>query len=364
MLLWLSAANSICCAQSAPGSIVLHDLTLIENAKISSLNVDGVVLDGGLRYSWADILQGDVGDQQLEFDSALKNIGMPLFRIKARLRNGSYSELQSLTDDLLAQVGESQGRTAYIAWAAAFHSRLESGQRTQAVLPLTRLLAIRETAGDLSELDQSLNLRFSDDGICMDLLPVWFDKNPIADVLASLPEDLNSEAAAIYRQSLRAEIFSNQNDSNDATTGSNLARESVWSPLLSAQSSMFDKNYAKAIETLNKSAPFPNPAQRAIALYYLGLAKRNQIKQLVADDSNSEPSVSTSNAGNDWKLDLLQIPATWSDRFPELAAAAISQVLDDPESVSPRFDSLRDELVNRFANTFHGRRQKAIRNNE
>lgn len=328
----------------AQNTIVLRDLTLIENVRIESINIDGLVLAGGLRYSWADILQGNVGDQQVEFDSALTNIGLPLFRIRSRMENGNFAELQPMTASLVSQIGTSQGRTAYITWAAAFHDQLTRGNREAAVVPLLKLLSIRDKAGDLSELETRLGLQFGEDGICLNLLPIWFDDDAAADALLNFQDGPWDAASKVYLRSLQNEVPSWGNSMRFHD------ENSAWLPVLSAQSSLFTGNYQEVIETLGNSELKLNPSQRAIALYYLGQALR------AARPENPDA------VDNRWKLTLLQIPAEFQSRFPELSAAAIFQVIDGCKASTDELDSLRGELTGRFSNTFHGRRYQSTRN--
>jgi hypothetical protein len=356
--LWLSVLSLLILAGTASAqSIVLRDLTLVENARIESLTIDGIVLAGGLRYSWSDILQGEVGDRQVEFDSALRNLGLPLFRVRTRMANGNFGDLQPMADHLLAQAGESGGRTAYIALAACFHDQLARGNREAAAVPLIRLLHIRQSAGDLSALDADLGLQFAGDGTCLNLLPVWFDGAAAAAALQVLKNQKNTSsgnrsqdsadaaelslAARVYWQSLAV-----AGSAEDATPGEAGLTDS-WRALLAAQSALFNGKPQQLLQTLGNPGRFTTAPQRAIALYYRGLALRD----LPVEGSE----IST----DDWKLTLLQIPAEFEDQFPELAAAAIWQVLDGSDPQLAELDSLRNELAGRFSNTWHGRRYQS-----
>jgi hypothetical protein len=84
-------------------------------------------------------------------------------------------------------------------------------------------------------------------------------------------------------------------------------------------------------------------AERAVALYYRGLAIRHQEAR--------DPDQST----DQWKLTLLQIPAEFQDPFPELSAAAIYEVLQGSDRGCSEYASLAEELTDRFSQTWHGR---------
>ena len=113
--------------------------------------------------------------------------------------------------------------------------------------------------------------------------------------------------------------------------------------ILSAQSAMFNGNPREAVESLQNLAANQTREQEAIALYYEGLA----LQQLSMANPDGEPV---------WMLKLLQIPASFQNDFPELSAAAIFQVIEDPRVDASSRATLQQELAGRFARTWHGRR--------
>ena len=115
-----------------------------------------------------------------------------------------------------------------------------------------------------------------------------------------------------------------------------------WNAILSAQSAWINGNPQLVLESLQNLSANHSREQHAIALYYEGLA----LQQLSRDGNDDR---------HEWALKLLQIPASYQDDFPELAAAAIFAVVSDSRHNSPQWESLHQELLGRFASTWHGR---------
>lgn len=341
---YLSMLSGVLSAQH----VVLRDLTFIEAAKVESMDVNGLVLDGGLQFLWSDILQGKVGQQQNKFDGFLKEIGLPLFRIQSRLAGGSFDDLQPMANQLLQISADKAGPTAYIANAASFHDFLSQGMREAAAVPLINILAMRTAAPDLKSLDRELGLRFKKD-VCLNLLPIWFDDSAAKLAWQNLQSASGLNAANLKQENpylLSLQIL-NEPQTTDLT--SKVKKETGWGPILVAQSAWLNSNPGSALESLQNSSPNLDAAQRALALYYRGLAMR---------DLNMK---SPSDATAPWKLILLQIPAQYENQFPELSAAAIYQVLAGSRDMPEEFESLQQELTNRFPTTWHGRHYQSSR---
>ena len=327
----------------AQHTIVLRNLTLIEDATVTSMNVDRVTLSNGLHFFWDQILQGDIGEKQTEFDTFVSNIGLPLYRIRTRMAHGDFRQLQPMANDLLARVGESTGRTAFVTQSACFHHQLGQGNREAAVIPLLEILSIRKSLIDASEIESDLGLQFTEEGLCLNLLPVWFDRVAASETLPVCQDQTVTPESRVYLRSLQTFV-------QDGGNGSRFVDDqSSWHPVLSAQSSLLTGNYQEVVDTLDKSSLNLSPPQHAIALYYVGLA----MKAIQAQDAKE--------TSDQWKLKLLQIPAQYQNRFPELSSAAIYEVVSGSLASSKEYDSLRKELTGRFAKTCFGRRYQSNR---
>ena len=319
-------------------SIVLRDLTLIDKPEIASMDIDRLTLSDGRSFPWSIILQGTLENEQESFDKFLREMGTPLFRIESRLIAGNYDSLQPMTDQLLKRTAKTNGRSHYIACAASFHDRLNRGNREAASVPLIQILRMRAQHPELKTLDDRLGLRFSD-SICLDLLPIWFDKPAAEQALEKIAKEPISPADAVYRDSL--EIFvGNKNGAANLTP----PHSETWGPLLVAQSALLNEKPADALDSVGNPTLNMGTAPHALALYYAGLAMR--------DLGAVDPNVKTAS----WKLTLLKVPALYEDDYPELSAAAIYQILNSPSNPSNDYESLRNELTNRFRDTWYGRK--------
>ncbi len=328
--------------------IVLRDLTFIEPVKIETMDVNGLVLDGGLQFLWSDILQGKIDNQQKTFDRLVKEIGLPLFRIQSRMARGSFEDLQPMANQLLRLSKGISGPTAYIANAASFHDFLAQGNREAAAVPLVKLLAMRMEQPNLERLDREIGLRF-EGNICLDLLPIWFDETAAKKAWNNL--ELATELKPNDTQQASPYLLSLQLLGDHPANGLEGEAEKVtdWKPILVAQSALLNSNPRSALDSLENSSLNLDATQRAMALYYRGLAMR--------DLQMNSPS----NATASWKLTLLQIPAQYQNQFPELSAAAIYQVLAGSREIPQEFESLQQELTGRYQKTWHGRRYQSSR---
>ncbi len=334
-------AADAACAQS---TIVLRDLTLVEYVDITAMNVAGLAAADGRHFSWDEILRGDVpGERQAEFDTWLRDVGEPLFRIRQRLATGDDATLQPWADRLamVAEPLEPNGETLYLARCAQMRHLLNAGKRESAVLPLLGILALRQRNPAMSPLDEKTGLQFTESGICEELLPVWFDAVAAAETCKQLPASTPGECAAaiVYRTTLAIAAGKPWTAADVETV------DDDWRTVYSAQSALFANNPGQVAVELNPAWHEGDADRHAIVLYYSGLAG----KELALANTDSDGDRS-------WMLTLLEIPARYEDRFEELAAAAIFAVVEAPESGGEAgFEALRDELGTRYRHTFFGR---------
>lgn len=326
-------------------NLILRDLTLVSGAAIDRMDIQGVQLADGRRIAWDAVLRGDAGDRQPDFDRWLAEVGEPLFRIGRRLKSGDHGSLQPWADQLAARAARESAPSPalYLARSAQVQDRLHFGQRAAAVIPLLELLALRESAPELKRLDRLTGLRFADQGICENLIPVWFDPESAGRVVAMLEStgEPVSPAATVYRQSLKTAA----GGQTRPTAGDAVASEIAWWPVIHrAQVALAEGDAATVLADLDPDRLTETPVAHAVALYYSGLAARNG-----RSPNQAQPV--------QWALVLLSVPALYEDRFPELSAAAMDAVVDHPQFRDNRqFDGLRDELKNRYRNTVFGRK--------
>jgi hypothetical protein len=270
----------------------------------------------------------------------VREVGEPLFRIRRRLAARDYGSLQPFADRLaaVAETHEPRGSTLYMARAAQLQYELQQSRREWAVVPLMDLYRLRAGRPELSAADEAAGLRFDEEGICENLLPVWFDYDAAQQAFKALDNEADAgPAAEAYRITLAIAARN-----SEAAEG---RRASPWEPLYFAQSALLAEKPAEAADRLDPSTHADSAARHAIALYYYGIARRDLA------------TASGAKADRAWMLSLLEVPANYEDRFPELAAAAIYAVVtgdEDRESESIR--RLQEQLTGRYRDTVFGQR--------
>ncbi len=338
------AATHACPGQH---TIVLRDLTLVPDVQVTGMSLDGLQLGDGRQLSWDQILQGTVdGQQQAEFDRWLAEIGLPLFRIRRRLASQDDGALQPFADQLVARCqNEGQASEAlYLARCAQFRYLLFQGDREAALVPLLQMLNLRHNRPQLARLDAACHLRFDESGICENLLPVWFDSRAAAAVFAGLSDVPESSAGRVYYTTLSIAAGQPPGRDRQIATGPG----DPWQSIHAAQTALLAGDFPAVLAAIDPDDHRPAASRHAIALYYTGLAA-SQLA-LSSDDATGDPA---------WMLGLLQIPARYENRFPELAAAAVYAVVHHPVNESDaRFGELRGELDGRYQNTFFGKRHR------
>src|SRR5262245_49973376 len=93
-LRYVVAAAVICAAAAdvaAADRLILRNLDILTDRTVTSLDEDGLVLDGprpggGNRVTWDEVERGKIALDQPRFDKLLAELGQPLFRIRQRLR--------------------------------------------------------------------------------------------------------------------------------------------------------------------------------------------------------------------------------------------------------------------------------------
>jgi hypothetical protein len=74
-----------------PEPIVLRDLTLIRGKTVTDFDETSIILSDGTRLTWDRVLKAQVQESRQEaFDLKLKQLGLPLFRLKSRIGNGDW----------------------------------------------------------------------------------------------------------------------------------------------------------------------------------------------------------------------------------------------------------------------------------
>ncbi|MDG1873316.1 MAG: hypothetical protein P8J27_05365, partial [Mariniblastus sp.] len=117
----------------AQSTIVLRNLELIKGKSIESFDRTAVQLTDGTELSWDEILRANLGnDRQEEFDQHIIEIGLPIFRLKSRIKRGDWTGAGLMAEPIFSdlQLIEKSPFTddiKYLVNLATMKSRFKSG---------------------------------------------------------------------------------------------------------------------------------------------------------------------------------------------------------------------------------------------
>jgi hypothetical protein len=333
----------------AQDTVVLRDLSILENVSISDFDSDGILLDDGKRFYWDQIYSGTVSEEnQQAFDRSISELGTPLFLINSRIAKRSFGLLRDPINSLKEREAELGPQNSILLQAARYFDSLNSGNRFDAVIPLLNIISLLDQSPDLIQrIPQSVRSQFQIDAESgLPILPIWFSNERKKEVL----DQITAWAASKKTIPLAAAIF--------ACT-------------LIEQPDAFE-NYAW-LEQFNENRTFQAWKKFAIAINEESDTVA-YLRKLIAEsdlDSNSVLAITASyelglrelaqpdeTIQVDGELRLLKIVAAHGTRYPETAAACLHQVIRFRQGKDKKtgIQSLQSELRIRYANTFHGRR--------
>ncbi|MFK7766121.1 MAG: tol-pal system YbgF family protein [Mariniblastus sp.] len=344
--------------------VILRDMTVITNVKVKSFDESQVLLSNGMSLGWDKVFQASVdGDQQNEFERRVNEIGLPIFRMKARLVNGDWHGAAEIANPIV----ENETRwnnlppdVLYLAGLAMMNSHLKKGNRDQAVWAF--LIASENQAAASEEAlkiagtnrlsERECRLKFS-----TKILPYWLDPNLDEGVAARLTANANSQlkpalGVVLYLTSMNIELgkFDTAEEWLDDLDGLGENEVQIWKNVLLARMKQAKGDFAEAkailesvLSTLATQKLTGIEGPRCVALYYYGLTGLNP-KGL--SDSDRAKAM----------LSLLRIPAVYGDTNKSLAAAAVFQSAEIAKLRGRDEDAqkLRAQLLRRYPRTYHG----------
>ena len=346
------------CANSlfAFDRILLRDLTLVRNVEVDSFNEQGVRLKSGQILTWDRIERATLTEKQTEFDDLKDRLGEPLFRIRQRLSNGDFKDAFSIAKNLEKNISSDNGPTSLMLATALFRGHLANGDRISAILPLLQCASLQNANGNepnwIGDLRKSISpVTFDNQTLLTDeLLPIFFDKQVAKETFPSIKNyfDEKKEAVAKPYQFLLGSLAIRAGDVDTAKSILTKMEEDVrleqQSKILKSQILISEKKVDEAILELTSLASNNNRQVRIMATYWLGKAN----------------SIGSPEQRQQGALSFLQIAATYSETYPELAAAGVAEAreimkIDGDKSAE---DSLKNELRERYPNSWHARRDK------
>lgn len=343
----LSAIGS---ATARADRIVLRSLQIVSDRTVASFDDDGIVLDNQQRLAWYDIEKATVSPtMQPAFDKLLGELGGSLYRIRQRLTTADYAGLLQPAESLYARYAKSTSDTAYLVKQSVMWGRIAAGKREEALESYLRcweLLTARKAAANILPGDR--RLRFdATTGLTTELLPIWFNAEAAKVALpvvfrriAEMPKP-RPDGAYIYYTSLALAA----GDDTEASKG--LAAIKSEKPtivelkaILDAQREHKAGKPAISHAKLELIAKQMSPENQPLAWYWLGMGKLQS------------PETETRQDG---LLQLLRIPALTGPQQPELAAAALYQVMETlvTQGDASGSVSVRRELLERYGQSYY-----------
>jgi hypothetical protein len=344
-----NSATMACAAER----IMLRSLDILREPKVVRLDEDGIVLaapraGGSKLITWDEVEQGTIANQfQPQFDSLLKEIGLPLYRLRQRLRVGDYAGLRGPAEQLYPRFATRQSETAYMVCQSLMWARLAMGERERAVEPYLRCYELlRSRAARIASIPGERRLQVDPQtGLSAELVPIWFDAAAAKKVLPAVKTTCEAlaqprpPAAGLYYATLalaagetaEAEQFLARLPTEPEAIGQ-------WRMIALAQAEILAGKTGTNVAELSARRDDFTKATRPAAIYWLGMA------------SLSRPERETQLDG---LLDLLTLDASYGQSHPELAAAGLYQAMlaldklkDDAGSAA-----VRQELLQRYAGT-------------
>ncbi len=389
LFVWRSRVSVVCvyiCAFAWPGTaavcsqdlIVLRDLKIIRGQTIVDFDASVVRLSDGRRLQWDAILKAKVEtDRQAEFDSFITRIGLPLFRLRRRIANQDWAAISELAEPLYAKLNLKGLKTtrvsesAYLICVATMKGRLFRGDRPGAVLPFLQAAMLQQAM-----LNSSVSFppQLPDNDVrtmlSAEILPIWFDRTQVEQAYEELvssfdPASPNTELGAIvYLASMAIEMKRLELADDLLKLIENRDNEAeAWRLILLAQVQIAANQPEQAARSLEENQQKLVGATIPLS-HYLKSAKFHRSNELLlpaTDDlGNAVGSTIESDRIEEFStgmLQLLEIPASYSQTYPALSAAALYQTAQIAKSLgwSQEAEVLEQELTLRFPLTFHGR---------
>jgi hypothetical protein len=344
---------------AAADRIILRNLDLILDRNVASMDEDGLRLDvprptGSDRLTWDEIERGTVALDQERFDQFLAELGVPLFRIRQRLKIGDYQALSEPAERLYPRYAARKSPTAYMVCQAVMWSRLATGRREAAVEPYLRSFELlRSGAARITGIPGNRRLQLdAKSALSPEITPVWFDPVAAAEALTPVQDAIRTmsqprpEGVYLYYASLaiaagqpaEAERVLRTFQGTDKTAAQ-------WQDVILAAQEVQSGKPGPQIAALAANRDMLADACRPAASYWLGLSR-----VAAADPATVQ----------DGLLDLLTIPAQYARQDPELAAAGLYHAALTLDKLKDGFGSaaLRRELVQQFPGTYYGRQIK------
>jgi len=354
-------------AGTKPVWVRLRDSTSMAASRVT-LNSDGMWLDQADLIPWHHVHAASLpGNQRARFDQFHRQLGVPLARLRQRLVNGDWQNLDGLATEILASTRGDRSLSEVLALSARCREKITRFRRADAAVTWLQCLEIlkawREEPASLQQRLAELHrffprncLAIQLDDVCPQLLPVFFDPRAAADALVRLRNgDRDDElhgpfghwVGQLYVAALMIAAGPKADSAADISdwlpVDEPAARD--WVKLVQAEQFIKRREFVSAATILAGQNFAENSPQAALVRYY------RSIIALSADDPGKQQ------AGF---LDLAEFRVQFGREYPGLAAASLfalahCRLLENrPESAA----SILSELTVQFPESYHARLMK------
>ena len=339
---------SFCCPPAhGQSNIILRDLSLIEGREITSFDFQSIKLDDNTQLGWDQVFRATVQpERQAEFDKNIKELGLPLFRLRQRIAIGDWNRLNEIADRLMVRYSGVDSPTGKTVCIATMKGRLETRSRAAAVLPF--LMACAKSAELSPQTLEAIGITNAElqSGISNQILPVWFDLRAVEkqkDAIVAysqepgvtLPPGGNIYLASFciaLEQWDQAKQYLDQIDSNADTQ--------PWKQLLLAEVK-HRQNGATGGISGHRVKPETLPAIVAVGQFWEA--------ENSARDTAADPAAKI--------LNYLKVSALWGEQFPTLSSASLYRaiLLAKSSNMTGEAETLAAELLRSHRNSYHER---------
>jgi hypothetical protein len=342
-------------ANLAADRLILRNLDFVLDRTVVEMDEDGVRLDAALaggsdRLTWDQIERGTVALDQPRFNQLLGELGLPLYRVRQRLKTGDYDALAEPAEAVYPRFANRRSQSAFMVAQALAWSRLAGGRREAAVEPLLQTcellrggsVQVANLPGDRRPLLDPVT------SLTSELTPVWFDAAAAKETLPSVQQAIRTmtqpRPAGVYIYYATLALVAGEPAEADRVLDSLRGDDpllSQWRAIILAQREVQAGTPGTAVAALQAIRSELTSHSRPAALYWLGMAQ-------VA--SSDEETI------KDGLLDLLSLPAE-EPRDRELAAAGLYQAaltldkLKDDRGAA----ALRQELARQYGGSWHAK---------
>ena len=300
--------------------IVLRDLSRITNVSVASATDESLTLSDGKQLSWDNVLQVRVDPVwQKPVDERIAKFGLPLYRLKHRLRQQNHDGAFEIARDWYENdQNKFAGADAnFLVSRSIMLGRIARGENGKAMEAMIRAMELQDQCSP-KLLDSIPGIRFEKNELktqlCKQLLPVWGTADEARSQLSKLDDEFDLKdlvqkwpGLAVYLSSMA--IHSRQ---RERMTEWNAAMGKV--PQFRPWQRVLNSDLSRA--PLSRLIDGAEGSLRVTTMYWWATAE---------DQQAAKP---------ERVLTLLKIVANYQDQFPSLAKESLGKAVeltDDPD---------------------------------